>query len=295
MPWKSIPMKNRPFISSDSMISRHNINLYAQWFRAYAQGFCGEDGREWEACALKRRHTFRVMGEIGVLGKSLGLNHKDMNLARIMALFHDVGRFVQYARFKTFVDALSADHGHLGVEIIQEEGILLDLSEKDRNLILYCVEWHNKKEVPPDATARENFFLRLLRDADKLDIWRVVTAHYNGRGEAPRETVELGLPGNRTISSQVHADIMAGGIINSLDLKTAPDFMALQMGWVFDLNFYNSFELLHKRAYLEKIAQALPPSREARQIYQKVRSYLDERLIGNQEIPEGFPNRRHES
>ncbi|MBI9077837.1 MAG: HD domain-containing protein [Desulfatibacillum sp.] len=276
-------MKSLPSISSDPMIDRQDVDRYAQWFRTYAKGFYGDDGREWEACALKRRHTFRVMGEIGVLGKSLELSPEDMNLARTMALFHDVGRFVQYARFKTFVDAISADHGRLSVEVLREEYVLDDLSAQNRDLIMYCVEWHNKKELPPDASPREKYFLRLLRDADKLDIWRVVTAHYNGRSEAPRETVELGLPRTGKISPRVHAEILAGGVVNSLDLKTAPDFMALQMGWVFDLNLYKSFELLHKRAYLEKIARALPPSREARQIYRKVRSYLDERLQGKQE------------
>ena len=276
-------MKNLPFINSDLMDIRRDMKRYTQWFRTYARRFRREDGQEWEACALKRRHTFRVVGEIGVLGKSLNLSPHDMHLARIMALFHDVGRFIQYDRYKTFVDALSADHGNLSAQVLREENLPDSLCDKDRTLVLYCVQWHNKKEIPHEASSQEKFFLRLLRDADKLDIWRVVTAHYNGKREAPRETVELGLPGQKTISPQVFADIMTGEAINSMDLKTAPDFMVLQMGWVFDLNLNKSFVLLHKRAYLEKIAKALPPSPEARQIYQKVRSYLDERLQGKPE------------
>lgn len=276
-------MKSRPCISSDIMRPGQDISRYTAWFRNYASSFCGDDGQVWDACALKTRHTFRVMGEIGVLGKSLFLSSREMRLARMMALLHDVGRFTQYARFKTFVDAVSVDHGDESAEIIARENLLDDFSECERRLILYCVKWHNKKEVPADASPEEEFFLRLLRDADKLDIWRVVCAHYNGKMEAPKETVELGLPGDRSISQNVHKDIMAGGIVNSLDLKTAPDFMVLQMGWVFDLNIDKSFVLLNKRAYLEKIARALPPCREAREIYQKVRSYLDERLQGKRE------------
>ena len=77
------------------------------------------------------------------------MNGKDLRLAEAIALFHDVGRFEQYARYHTFVDRRSADHAWLGVEILRKEG---ELDGSTRDLILRTVSYHNRMDLPRDGT-----------------------------------------------------------------------------------------------------------------------------------------------
>ena len=39
----------------------------------------------------------------------------------LIGLLHDIARFEQYTKYKTFRDSISIDHGDLGVEILFEE------------------------------------------------------------------------------------------------------------------------------------------------------------------------------
>jgi len=73
---------------------------------------------------LKEKHTRRVCKEILAIGKGLGLGEEDLGLAELVALFHDVGRFSQYAKYGTFADNKSEDHAALGTKVLREEGVL---------------------------------------------------------------------------------------------------------------------------------------------------------------------------
>jgi hypothetical protein len=50
------------------------------------------------------------------------------------------------------------------------------------------------------------------------------------------------------------------------------------MGWVFDVNFSRTFQLIHERHYIELIRDALPRSKTISEIYFTVRSYLEEHV-----------------
>lgn len=273
-------MKNRQFTNFDQLISASDISRMSKWFLDHVKTFEFESSKDQANIDLKKDHTLRVMGEMQVIAKSLGLKGNDLRIARIMALFHDLGRFDQYARYGTFLDAISEDHAALSLKVLEENQVLSVLSPQTRDLIIYCIKWHNKAGLPENAAGREAFFARLLRDADKLDIWRVVTRYYREKDRASNSVIELGLPNTPKISDKVHADIMAGKLVDAKHLKTMADFMALQMGWVFDLNYQKTFELLDKRGYLEKIARVLPDSRMAKDIHGRVRSCLEKRLAG---------------
>lgn len=111
----------------------------------------------------KYDHTFRVINYAKKIAKSLDLNEEDFNKVCVCALFHDIGRFEQFTKYKTFEDLNSVDHGDLGEKILKEEGYT-------DNEILLAVKYHNKYSVPEDLTEREKLFTNIIRDADKLDI-----------------------------------------------------------------------------------------------------------------------------
>jgi putative nucleotidyltransferase with HDIG domain len=259
------------------MIDRATVEAMKSWFRNYVTSFNSADPEVFRNIRLKEDHTKRVCGEILDIGGSLHLKEEDLNLSEIIALFHDIGRFEQYSLYGTFADFNSIDHALLGAEILRKESVLENLSPHDRDLIIRVVSYHNRALLPGEETERCLFFTRLLRDADKLDIWRVLTDYYSSPKEERNVAIELDLPDREEISERVYSDLMKGRIVRMNSLRTFNDFKLLQVAWVFDLNFQRTFEIVRKRGYLETIRRVLPKSDKVTDIYAYVYAFMKSR------------------
>ena len=246
-----------------------------KWFETYTHRFDSPDPAVQQGMDLKRDHTRRVCENVLDIGRSLGLSQADLSIAEAAALLHDIGRFEQYERYRTFSDHRSEDHAALGVEVIQAEGILLPFEPEIAGIILRVVGYHNRAGLPEDEDQRCLFFLKMVRDADKLDIWRVVTDYYRIAEDHRNSTIELDLPDSPGISDPVYEALMQGRLVQMADLKTLNDFKLLQMGWVYDLNFRRAFDLVREKGYLKMLRDALPPdSGRVRDVYEKARAHL---------------------
>ena len=126
------------------------------------------------------------------------------------------------------------------------------------------------------------FFTKLLRDADKLDIWRVVTDYYHQNNGERNEAIEIGLPDTPGISRDVYQDLVGGRIVDFTHLKNLNDFKLLQLGWIYDINFIPTFQCIQKKGYLEKIHDVLPKSEEVEEVFSATQSYLDKQAIGGE-------------
>ena len=264
------------------MINQETVSTLKTWFSDYVETFRSGDQEQDRNIDLKDEHTRRVCTEILDIGRSLRLNLEDLFLAELTALFHDVGRFEQYAHYGTFSDRKSEDHAKLGVKILRKYDVLKGLDPSTRELILKVISYHNRVEIPEGETEACVFFAKLLRDADKLDIWRVVTDYYRQVDGLRNGTIELGLPDGPEISDEVCADLKAGKIVRMRSMKTLNDFKLLQMAWIYDVNFPRTFEILRERGYMEMIRDALPQSEKVAEMYATIRSYLEERIRQSQ-------------
>jgi len=256
-------------------IELKNVNDLKGWFSEYMQTFIDGDEDCKRNVLLKADHTERVCREIVELGKALELNPQDIYLAEIMALFHDVGRFEQYIRYRTFVDRKSEDHALIGVTILQDKAVLDGFDNPTQDLILRTIQYHNRAALPQNETEQCLFFSKLLRDADKLDIWKVVTDYYHRENRRRNAAIELGLPDTPGVSEFVYQDIMKQQIVNADHIRNLNDFKVLQMGWIFDINFKPTFRAVQSRGYIEMIQDALPVSIQIQDIAEKVRAHLD--------------------
>jgi hypothetical protein len=245
-------------------------------FEGYVGQFSSDDTVIRENIDLKVAHTRRVCEAIIDIGGSLDLCEEDLCVAEASALLHDIGRFQQYIQYRTFSDYRSEDHAALGVKVIKDNRLLAGFEPGTGQIILKVVGYHNRASLPPGEEGRCLFFLKLLRDADKVDIWRVVTDYYQHRGDKRNHTIELDLPDTDRVSEPVYNALMNGKLAQMADLKTLNDFKLLQMGWVYDLNFPRTFQIVRERGYLEKIRNALPKeSIPVSEIYERARSYLE--------------------
>ena len=128
----------------------------------------------------KVEHTFRVAGNCERIAVSLRLNDEDVTFAWFLGLLHDIGRFEQVRRYGTFVDSVSVDHAEFGADLLFRDGLIHDYPVRgfaaDRICLLEtAIRLHNKLALPEDLDETARCFCDLIRDADKADIFRVVT------------------------------------------------------------------------------------------------------------------------
>jgi hypothetical protein len=251
------------------------------WFSGYVQTFKTGDFDADRNIILKEGHTARVRREIREFGESLGLPGEDLRLAEAASLLHDVGRFPQYALYKTFSDRRSCDHAAFSVQVLRDEGVLDDLDPRERDLIVKVVSYHNRASIPQEEPdGRCIFFSKLLRDADKLDVWSLLLDYYHRRAcEGYRnEALELDLPDGPEISEEVCRSLLAGEIVKVKDLFSQNDFKLLQASWIFDLNFRPALVAVRDRGYLKRTRERLPRSEEVNRIFELLESRLEERI-----------------
>ena len=252
------------------------------WFEDYVRQFSSDDPIVQENIDLKAGHTRRVCEAIVDIGGSLDLSKEDLCMAEVCALLHDIGRFEQYIQYRTFSDYRSEDHAVLGVKVIKANHVLNDLESAMADIILRVVGCHNRASLPVGEDDRCIFFLKLLRDADKVDIWQVVTDYYQNARNNRKQSIELDLPDIDHVSDPVYKALMNGEIAQMGELKTLNDFKLLQIGWIYDVNYPRTFQIVRERSYLEKIRDALPQkSIHVIEIFKRARAYLERNTPAN--------------
>jgi len=245
------------------------------WFEDYTSGFYSDEPMVQQNMMLKAEHTRRVCEVILIIGGSLDLSSEDLSIAEICALLHDIGRFEQYKQYRTFLDLKSKDHAALGADVIQNLHVLDSIEPETAEVIVRTIKFHNHLVLPGNQTLRGLLFLKLLRDADKVDIWRVVTEYYHRSGNQRNRSIELDLPDEPQVSDAVYDALMNETLVQMSDLKTLTDLKLLQMGWVYDLNFPMTFRIVQKRRVLESIRDALPTtSSRVKEIYKLVQAHV---------------------
>jgi putative nucleotidyltransferase with HDIG domain len=255
------------------------VGAMKDWFSSYVKTFKQGDKNFQENIILKEKHTMQVCKEILNIGEQLGLNDNELCLAEIIALFHDIGRFEQYARYKTFVDRQSEDHAELGMKILKRNNVLSGFDDPAKSLVFRTIRYHNRVSLPQNETEPCLFFTKLLRDADKLDIWRVVTDYYHRKDGGRNSAIELGLPDTSGFSGEVYRDLIHKRIVDVGHVKNLNDFKLLQIGWIFDINFEPTFHSIRSRRYLEMIRDVLPETKKIQEIFNVTQRHIDRHPI----------------
>jgi hypothetical protein len=259
-------------------MTRDDLTLLKKRFSTFCKSFYVSDAGYQKNISLKEEHTFHVCKNIVEIATCLSLNDEKILLAESIALFHDIGRFPQYARYKTFRDSLSVNHGLLGAETLIKEKILHDMPSDEQEIIVKSVKFHNAFSISKTMTKEIVFFLKLIRDADKLDIWRVFLEYYESPDEIKASAVGLGLPDFPEYSEEVVSCIFRKKIVLLSMMKTLNDFKLLQLSWIFDLNFEPTFRLLCGRNYVNRLTSHLPQTAKIRSVAVFLHDYIKTKI-----------------
>jgi hypothetical protein len=260
-------------------MNKEQLTKYKAWFDKFIAGFYCDNEYINANIKLKEEHTGRVCSEMLYLADELYLTDDKRLLAETIALFHDVGRFPQFAKYQTYVDPKSINHCLLGVEVLQKEKVLAELPENERQIIETAIRYHGEKELPNNLTGDTLLLSKMIRDADKLDIFNVIINAYIQRRDDPDSfRLEVEMPDEPRCTPQVLDAILTGGRIDYRALRTMNDMKLCVLGWVYDVNFVPTLLRLKERRYLETIFSFLPDTPDIRKAREKIFAYVDSRL-----------------
>jgi hypothetical protein len=255
------------------------LEKFRAWFDKYVAGFYGNDEFVNANIKLKEEHSRRTCEEMLYLADELELSENQKQTAEVIALFHDIGRFEQFTIYRTYNDPRSVNHCLLGLDVLGRTKVLDELKKKERQLIEKAIEYHGRRELPADLDGELLLFSRLIRDADKIDVYYVVTDYYRQYKENPDGfKLEVELPDEPGYSAQVVEKILSERLIDYRDLRTWNDMKLCQLGWVYDINFAPTLERIKQRGFLEKIFEFLPQKADVEKVREKILGYVDSRI-----------------
>lgn len=258
-------------------MQKEDLKFFKNWFLDYVDSFSSPEAFIQENIKLKIEHTARVCENSLLLAKAEKAGEEGCRLAEAIALFHDLGRFEQFKKYRTFKDSESEDHALLGARILEKSGVLSSLPLKEKVLILKAVEYHNLIEIPQCAenSGELLFYSKLIRDADKLDILKLVSEDYEKEEKFRNPALEFDVPDTPSCSDNIVVDFLNNRMIKLADVRNLNDIKLLRLSWIFDINFPVTLALLKERGYLERILSSMPETEEVQTIRKHLENFLN--------------------
>lgn len=232
---------------------------------------------------LKLKHTFRVMKISKDLCKKKYISREETKLAQVIALLHDIGRFEELLYMKK-LDSAKFDHSAVGIKVLFEDNVIdkFNLDKKYYNTIETAVLNHSRKTIPEDLSEEELLQTKIIRDADKLDnfvlkITRKIEECFPGNIQSKSE-VEDSL-----ITDKVYKSIMNNECVDVHDRETKLDLFICVLGFVYDLNFKESLEIVKENNYINRIIDRFKYSNndtleKMENIRKQLNNYIEEKL-----------------
>lgn len=260
---------------------------------------------------LKIDHTYRVADLCEQIAQSLELSAAEVDLAWLSGMLHDVGRFEQLRRYNTFSDAQSIDHARFAVELLYDEGLITDyvpeisttelvagartwrsmggvneshtsqsedmpLSDISQTLRIAIGE-HSAYRIQRGLDERTRMFCQILRDADKVDIFRVIC-------DTPMEEV-YGFQTKDILRSAITPEVMQAfyehhAVLRKLK-KCPADYIVAHGSLTFELVYPESLRIAKEQGYLKQMMSFQSENPDTAEIFEDLRKdlngYLEER------------------
>ncbi len=260
-------------------MQKSDLKRCRDWFYDYIAGFFGDDGYINANLELKKEHTAFVVDEARYIVAGLALDENDCLIAETVALFHDIGRFEQFTKYQTYSDRKSIDHSELAADIIDAEGVLDALDQAERAIILSAVRFHGLKNLPEGLDDKTLLHCRIVRDADKLDIYRVLQEKYLQYISNSQDfNLELEYADEPWYSDHNIEAILGGRQIKYTEVKTLNDMKLLVLAMIFDVNFRPTLKRIKEKECIQAFIDMLPADDTINKVRTKILDYIEQRL-----------------
>lgn len=201
---------------------------------------------------IKRKHSLRVMKNCEKLAIYLGLNNEEIELAKLIGLLHDIGRFEQINKYNTFLDRNSVNHAELGIQILFEDNKIRDFIQTNQydNLIRTSILNHNYREISNDIRDDKILlYCKIIRDADKIDIFPVVI----NDGIENAVIFDIDDISKENLTCEIMKDCLNHKSCRKEYMKTNIDCIVVWISYIYNLNFNYSLKIIKDNNYIDKM------------------------------------------
>ncbi|MFC1538912.1 HD domain-containing protein [Candidatus Latescibacterota bacterium] len=249
-----------------------------KWFETYVDNVTPDDNRLKTLITLKYNHSHEVAVNCRGIAEDANMSASDILTAELLGLFHDIGRFSQLVEFQTFSDPDSLNHGEHGYEIAIKTDVLSAVSDSDKQRILNGIRYHNSRIIPEHLDSDVLPFVKLIRDADKLDIFRVISETLGNKDfdKYPEITLHIDIDG--PVNPAALSQVRRLETVSYENVKSLLDFRLTQLAWIFDINYPFTFRQIIERGFLNEITGSLPEDDDIREVIRSVVDFIDSKL-----------------
>lgn len=226
---------------------------------------------------LKVIHTYGVVYFSEYICRDLKLSSEDKELAKLIALLHDIARFEQLKQYGAYEDYKTFDHADLGAKILFEDNLIRKFIDNNKydNIIYKAIKNHNKLNIESGLNDEELLHSKIVRDADKTDNFRVaVVDSFEAILNSTREKLE-----NDIITDKIYNDFMNNRIIINHERKTDIDSWIAGIAFIYDYNFNSGLKYIKDKKYIDlaidRLDYKVPDTKEK---MQKVKKYANDYL-----------------
>lgn len=299
-------------------VEKHNMKIDREHvkntFAEYTDSYNSKDPK----IKLKIDHTYRVASLCEMIAKDIGLSDDDTDVAWLIGMLHDVGRFEQIKRYGTFDDSKSVDHAGFGADLLFNEKLiesyvpgfysdgakqhmssvtegeakqhtsdfenvnivnnmpkasLVENSKlSDGQIVEIAIRSHSAYKLSASLDERTLMFCNIIRDADKVDIFRVNI-------DTPAEEI-YNVTTEELKNSTVTPEVMQAfderhAVLRSLK-KTAIDNLAGHIALTFELVYPISAKIAMEQGYLAQMMNFESDNETTRQQFAQIRKKIEE-------------------
>ena len=224
----------------------------------------------------KYDHTFRVLEFTKTICENEKFTEEEKNLAFVCSLLHDIARFEEWTKYHSWHEI---DHGDLGYDILNKNDYVLKyVDKKYRDIVLNVVKYHNKKDIADDLDEFTIKILKVVRDADKLDILNTQFNPYNEKSL----TLDYDYSQKVKLNNSVIDNFISEKMLNANMITNIAEDIIFYLSYIFDINYRISFKIIYDLKVidikLELLKKVLSDDTQFKIIELKAKDFLESNI-----------------
>ena len=199
---------------------------------------------------LKVVHTCFVSKNAKELATKLNLSEEDVALAELIGLLHEIGRFEEIKVMNGF-NSIKFNHATYASKMLFEDNLIRCFIDENKYdyIIKNAIENHNKLNIDNNLEDKSLLHVRIIRDADKLDNYRVkkdekIEEIFAGRVTSKEELEES------KISNKVYETVLSKKCVDIHDRLYPLDYWICVLAFTFDLYFKETLQIVKDNNYI---------------------------------------------
>lgn len=255
------------------------MEKYINFFNKCANYYIENAKNELQKTHINRKieHSKRVNKMSVEIAEKQGLSEKEIYLINIASLLHDIGRFKQFYEYSTYIDEISCNHALLGIEILEQEKVLDDITLEEKNIVLEIIKLHNYKELPEKISEKLCTYANIIRDADKID-WLYAMVNIIPKLAKEDQAVFYSRKEDKKyISEKIVNKVISDQTITKAEIETIDEYRAVAIGWLTsNIKNKQSYEIIKREDLINKIYDLMADTKEKEIIFEHVKKSIEE-------------------